>query len=201
MLRLFVAVALAAGLSWSMSARAADFTLPEPPPADWLAQADLFGRVATLPASRDAEIVTWGQKHQAMLSSGYLFELSRRLLAVGQTEQALEWYAVALMRGQYDAGRCRDSSARRAVSGLARQAAVVARFGHQNPQLFGQAGSRALARADLFAHTISPDWVCAQGLTGMGGQSAGTIPANLWPGIAESVRADFTRQFAAMTGR
>lgn len=201
MLRPFVAATLAVALSWSVSAHAADFTLPEPPPADWLAQADLFGRVATLPASRDAEVVAWGQAHQTMLSSGYLFELSRRLLAVGQAEQALEWYAVALMRGQYDAGRCRDNSARRAVSGLARQAAVVARFGHQNPHLFGQAGARALARPDLFAHTVSPDWVCAQGLTGMGGQSAGTIPANLWPGIAETVRADFTRQFAAMTDR
>ncbi|MGE4280867.1 MAG: hypothetical protein AB7G62_14860 [Magnetospirillum sp.] len=201
MLRLFVAAALAAALSWSASARAADFTLPEPPPADWLAQADLFGRITALPAERDAEVVAWGQAHQSQLSSGYLFELSRRLLAVGQPEQALEWYAIALMRGQYDAGRCRDSSARRAVSGLARQAAVVARFGHQNPHLFGQAGTRALARDDLFTHTVSPDWICAQGLTGMGGQSAGTIPANLWPGIADTVRADFTRQFAAMIER
>lgn len=201
MLRAIAAAALAVALSWSPAALAADSALPEPPPADWLAQADLFGRVATLPAARDAEMAAWGQKHQAMLSSGYLFELSRRLLAVGQGELALEWYAVALMRGQYDAGRCRDSSARRAVSGLARQAAVVARYGHQNPHLFGAAGTRALARPDLFAHTISPDWICAQGLTGMGGQSAGTIAANLWPEIEQAVRADFTRQFAAMGGR
>jgi hypothetical protein len=40
----------------------------------------------------------------------------------------------------------------------------------------------------LFGHTISPDWVCAQGLTGMGGQSAGTTAPTLWPPLAEAVR-------------
>lgn len=196
MLRRLVAAALAVALSSPLASFAAD--LPEPPPTGWLEQADLFGRVATLPAARDPEVVAWTRAHQTMLSSGYLFELSRRLLAAGQSDEALEWYAVALMRGQYDAGRCRDSSARRAVSGLARQAAVVARFGHQNPQAFAQAGQRALSRPDLFTHTISPDWVCAQGLTGMGGQSAGTVPANLWPPVEQAVRADFTKQFNAM---
>lgn len=200
MLRSLAAATLAVALCCSTTPVRAD-DLPSPPPADWLAQADLFGRVAALPAARDGEAIAWARTHQAMLSSGYLFDLSRRLLAAGQADEALEWYAVALMRGQYDAGRCRDSSARRAVSGLARQAAVVARHGHQNPQAFAAAGTRALARADLFAHSISPDWVCAQGLTGMGGQSAGTIPANLWPGVEQAVRTDFARQFGAMTGR
>lgn len=199
MLGRFAATALAAVLVCSSPVLAAD--LPTPPPTDWLAQADLFGRVATLPAARDAEVIAWSRTHQTLLSSGYLFELSRRLLAAGHGDEALEWYAVALMRGQYDAGRCRDASAKRAVSGLARQAAVVARHGHQNPHQFAAAGSRALARADLFAHTVSPDWVCAQGLTGMGGQSAGTIAANLWPGVEQAVRADFVRQFGAMAGR
>lgn len=200
MLRHAAAVAFAVALfSLSHLGRAAD--LPSPPPADWLAQADLFGRVATLPASRDPDVIAWTRAHQIALSSGYLFDLSRRLLAAGQADEALEWYAVALMRGQYDAGRCRDGSARRAVSGLARQAAVVARHGHGHPHDFAQAGTRALQRADLFGHTISPDWVCAQGLTGMGGQSAGIVAAALWPEIERSIRSDFARQFAEMGRR
>lgn len=199
MSRIMRAAALLAALLCSTPALAAD--LPTPPPADWLAQADLFGRVVTLGAAEDARVVGWSQAHQLALSSGYLFDLSRRLLANGKTSDALEWYAVALMRGQYDAGRCRDSSARRAVSGLARQAAMVARYGHQQPQEFGQAGIRALARPDLFAHTISPDWVCAQGLSGMGGQSAGTIASNLWGEVEKTVRAEFGKQFADMAAR
>lgn len=198
--RIFRAAAFVAALLTSpLAGHAAQ--LPEPPPTDWMAQADLFGRVATMGPGDDAQVITWTGTHQLALSSGYLFDLSRRLLVSGRGPEALEWYAVALMRGQYDAGRCRDSSARRAVSGLARQAAIVARYGHQHQQEFGEAGQRALARADLFGHTVSPDWVCAQGLTGMGGQSAGTIAPNLWPALAETVRADFTKQFGDMLKR
>ena len=199
MSRILHAAALVAALFCSIPSRAAD--LPTPPPADWLAQADLFGGVVTLGPAEDSRVIAWSQTHQLALSSGYLFDLSRRLLASGKTGEALEWYAVALMRGQYDAGRCRDSSARRAVSGLARQAAMVARYGRQQPREFGQAGLRALARPDLFAHTISPDWVCAQGLSGMGGQSAGTIAPNLWDDVDKSVRAEFGKQFAEMAAR
>lgn len=198
--RIFRAAAFAAALLTSPLAAGAT-QLPDQPPADWMAQADLFGRVATMGPGEDAQVIAWTSRHQQALSSGYLFDLSRRLLIAGQGPEALEWYAVALIRGQYDAGRCRDSSARRAVAGLARQAAIVARYGHQHPQEFGQAGQRALARPDLLGHTISPDWVCAQGLTGMGGQSAGTTAANLWPALAEAVRADFTKQFGDMLGR
>ena len=194
------AAAFAAALLTSpLAATAAQ--LPDQPPADWMAQADLFGRVAAMGPGEDAQVIAWTGRHQLALSSGYLFDLSRRLLVAGQGAEALEWYAVALMRGQYDAGRYRDSSARRAVAGLARQAAIVARYGHQHPQEFGAVGQRALARPDLFGHTISPDWVCAQGLTGMGGQSAGTTSPNLWPPVAEAVRADFTKQFGDMLGR
>ncbi|MBR9972315.1 hypothetical protein [Magnetospirillum sulfuroxidans] len=199
MSRFVHAAALAAALFLTFPTQAAD--LPNPPPADWMAQADLFGRVVTLASSDDAQVIAWIQTHQLALSSGYLFDLSRRLLATEKTSDSLEWYAIALIRGQYDSGRCRDSSARRAVSGLARQAAMVARYGHQHAHEFGQAGLRALARPDLFAHTISPDWVCAQGLSGMGGQSAGTIAPTLWAEIEASLRAEFTQQFTAMTTR
>lgn len=198
--RIFTAAAFVAALLTSPLAAGAG-ELPDQPPTDWMAQADLFGRVATLGAGEDARVIAWTSRHQLVLSSGYLFDLSRRLLIAGQGPEALEWYAVALIRGQYDAGRCRDSSARRAVSGLARQAAIVARYGHQHRQEFGEAGQRALARPDLFGHTISPDWVCAQGLTGMGGQSAGTTAPTLWPPVAEAVRADFTKQFGDMLKR
>ncbi len=187
---------LFAALLFPMAALAAD--LPEPPPTDWLKQAELFGVVAA--NHDDAGVAAWERAHQAQLSSGYLFDLSRRLLASTPTE-ALEWYAVALIRGQYDAGRCIDDTARRAVSKLSSIAEEVARYGHTHPHEFGQAGLRALARPDLLGHTISPDWICAQALSGMGGRSAGTTPPARWPAVEQRLRQDFARQFEAMSSR
>jgi hypothetical protein len=195
-------VAVLAVLAFLVSAQArAEWTLPEPPPADWLKQADLFGRVATMPAAQDAAVIDWTLAHQLELSSGYLFEASRRLLAAERSDEALEWYAVGMIRGEYDARRCLDTSSNRAIRGLARQAAVVARYGHTFPEQFGVAGLKALERPDLLAHTVTPDWACAQGLTGMGGQSAGTIAPNLWPDVARAVKDEYRKQFAAMSGR
>jgi hypothetical protein len=178
-----------------LAAFAAD--LPEPP-KDWLKQAELFGAVSA--NKDDAAIIAWERAHQLDLSSGYLFDLSRRLFA-SHTDEALEWYAVALIRGQYDAGRCIDDTARRAVSKLSGIAEGVARYGHNRPHELGAAGLRALGRADLLAHTVSPDWICAQALSGMGARSAGTTPPARWPALEHKLRQDFARQFEAMTNR
>lgn len=172
--------------------------LTGPPPADWLKQADLFGRVAQ--STDDGAVITWERTHQAALSSGYLFDLSRRLLPV-DPDQAMEWYVVAMVRGRYDAGRCVDDTAGRAVSRLSKIAAEVLRYGETHRREFATAGLRALARPDLLAHTISPDWVCAQALSGMGGRSAGTTPPVTWPAVEQKLRQDYGRQFEAMATR
>lgn len=185
------AVALAA----LMAAPAFAADLPDPPPADWVRQADLFGRVAQSPD--DGAVIGWERTHQAALSSGYLFDLARRLLPT-DPDQAMEWYAVAMVRGRYDAGRCIDDTAGRAVSRLSQIAAEVLRYGETHRPAFGAAGLRALARPDLLAHTIPPDWVCAQALSGMGGRSAGTTPPVTWGALEQRLRRDWTRQFEAM---
>lgn len=183
-----VAVLLSVAAAW-----AAD--LPEPPPSDWLKQADLFGSVSQ--SSDDAAVIAWESRHQRDLSSGYLFDLSRRLLA-GDADQAMEWYVVALVRGRYDAGRCLDDTANRAVSRLSGAAGEVLRYGQTHRQAFGAAGLRALARPDLLAHSIHPDWVCAQALSGMGGRSAGTTPPATWPALEKRLRQEYQAQFEAM---
>lgn len=185
---------------FASAAMAAEPDLPTPPPTDWMKQADLFGRVIPLGGDHDATVIAWERANQSLLSSGYLFDLSRRLLA-SDPDQALEWYAVALIRGQYDAGRCLDDTARRAVSRLSGMADLVARYGHTYPHQFGAAGLRALARPDLLTHSISPDWVCAQGLSGMGGRSAGTTPPSVWPAVEQRLRRDYTKQFEDMAKR
>jgi hypothetical protein len=187
-------------LAATPAAAAVEVTLPETVPADWQAQAELFGRLPYIPPDRNGEVVAWERANADKLSPGFLFDLSRRLLDTAPSE-ALEWYAVAMMRGYYDAQRCVDTSARRAVSGLARQAAAVARYGRNHPQDFAEAGKRALARPGLFSGCVSADWVCAQGLTGMGGRLAGTTPPSTWKAVEDQIRADFTKQFADMDKR
>lgn len=179
-------------------ALAADPALPEPPPADWLKQADLF--VAVTQSRDDDAVIAWTQRHQAALSSGYLFELSRRLLPRDPV-QAMEWYVVAQVRGRYDAGRCLDDTAGRALSRLARTATGVLRHGEGRPRDFAVAGQRALARPDLLAHTIHPDWICAQALSGMGGRSAGITPPATWPALEQRLRSEWSKQFEAMAQR
>lgn len=191
---------LAATLLLSAPALAVEVTLPDPPPVHWQDQAKLFGDLAYVPPERNAEVVEWERANADRLSPGFLFDLSRRLLPTDPAE-ALEWYAVGMMRGIYDSSRCIDTTAGRALRGLSRQAAVVAQYGRTHPQEFAAAGKRALARPDLFGHEVSADWVCAQGLSGMGGQSAGTTPPSTWPAEQKKIRDDFTRQFDDMADR
>lgn len=191
-LRLAALLAVLAVPAW------AAIDLPDPPPADWVKQAELFGRVA--PSSDDDAVIAWERTHQAALSSGYLFDLSRRLLA-RDPDQAMEWYVVAMVRGRYDAGRCIDDTAGRAVSRLSGMAAEVLRYGETHRSAFAAAGQKALARPDLLAHTIHPDWVCAQALSGMGGRSAGITPPKVWPALEDRLRRDWAKQFEAMAAR
>lgn len=190
------AMLVAIAIGGAVPAAAAE--LPTPPPADWLKQADLFGQVA--PSPDDVPVIAWERTHQAALSSGFLFDLSRRLLAT-DPDQALEWYVVAMVRGRYDSGRCIDDTANRAVSRLSQMAAEVARYGHTHPREFAAAGQRAVARPDLLTHVISPDWVCAQALSGMGGRSAGTTPPATWPALEQRLRRDWGKQFEEMAKR
>lgn len=191
-LRLAALLAVLAAPAWAAT------ELPDPPPADWKKQAELFGRVA--PSNDDDAVIAWERTHQAALSSGYLFDLSRRLLA-RDPDQAMEWYVVAMVRGRYDSGRCVDDTAGRAVSRLSGMAAEVLRYGETHRPAFAAAGQKALARPDLLAHTIHPDWVCAQALSGMGGRSAGTTPPKAWPALEDRLRRDWAKQFEAMAAR
>lgn len=193
-------LAAAVALLLAGPAHAVDVTLPDPVPLHWQDQARLFGDLAYIPPARSGEVVAWERANADRLSPGFQFDLARRLLESDPAE-ALEWYAVAMMRGMYDAGRCVDTTAQRALRGLARQAALVARYGQTHPAEFGAAGKRALNRPDLFGHKVSADWVCAQGLSGMGGQSAGTTPPSTWPAVEARIREDFTRQFEQMVQR
>lgn len=192
-LKLAAVLAVLAAPVWAAAAE-----LPDPPPADWIKQADLFGQVAQ--SSDDDAVIAWERTHQAALSSGYLFDLSKRLLA-RDPDQAMEWYVVAMVRGRFDAGRCVDDTAGRAVSRLSGMAADVLRYGETHRPAFAIAGQRALARPDLLAHTIHPDWVCAQALSGMGGRSAGTTPPAAWPALEQRLRRDWGKQFEAMAAR
>lgn len=199
-MRLSLPAAALAAVLLAGSAGAAEVALPQPVPPHWQDQAELFGRLAYVPPERNAEVIAWERANADQLSPGFLFDLSRRLLPTAPSE-ALEWYAVAMMRGLYDSQRCVDATAQRAVRGLARQAEMVARYGQTHPEEFAAAGQRALARPSLFSAQVEPDWICAQGLSGMGGRSAGTTPPSTWTAVAEQIRADFTRQFTAMAKR
>ncbi|MBI5164442.1 MAG: hypothetical protein HY985_11130 [Magnetospirillum sp.] len=188
-------------LSAALPAAAAEpAVLPEPVPADWQVQAQLFGTVSYLPAEADGAVIAWTQANADALSSGFLFEAARRLLPADQ-DKALELYSLGMIRAFYDARRCHDRTAERAIGRLTRPAREVATYGHAHPRQWAAAGFRALERRGLFEHAVSPMWICSQGMsTVYGGENGTTAPAG-WDRVAERVRSDFQRQFESMSTR
>lgn len=124
--------------------------LPSPESADSLALRELYRTVIALDGGHDARVTLWARTHAAHLHAGFLFDLSRRLLD-RDPAQALEWYAVASLRGAYDSRACTDRGVPQIVSSLSHNGAAVLAHARSHPRAYADAAVRALARPDLFS--------------------------------------------------
>jgi len=55
--------------------------------------------------------VPWLTAHAGELQPAFTSELSRRLVESGRQEEGFEWFAVGMLRANYDARRCVDPTA------------------------------------------------------------------------------------------
>jgi WD40 repeat protein len=155
--------------------------------SDPVQQVAAYDFVTSRPMSDNGVIVPWLNESTDRLQPMFLYELSRRLFADDRAA-ALEWYAIALMRARYDAGRCSNTSAGNDVGTLAWRATPVPTYVINHPDERAAAFGRALGRTDLFADQISPMWVCLRGTRPGTGAAPGVKPESEWSRIRERLR-------------
>lgn len=163
-------------------------TLSELLASDPVQQAAAYDFLARRPMSDNGVVVPWLKENTDRLQPMFLYELACQLFADDRAA-ALEWYAVALVRARYDAGRCSNASGGNEVGTLAWRAAPVPTYVVNHPDERAAAFGRALGRADLFADQISPLWICLRGTRKGIGPAPGVRPESEWPRIREQLRA------------
>jgi hypothetical protein len=163
---------------------------------------EVFLGVRNIPQAHDAVVTAWIKANSSRLMPAYLYELAGRLWRHDQ-QQAFEWYAVGSVRARYDALRCLDPTAGQGILVLPRLAEDVAKAVETRRAEFGEAGLRAMTRADLFADAVSPIWICLHGIGALNQaiqgrptqQSDLVKPPGEWPEIRERLRTQYARYF------
>ena len=79
-----------------------------------------------VPGSENERVVRWIIANANDLQPVFFYELARRLWDLRRRDDALEWFAFALVRSSYDAARCSDETARETVGKLPSLAVHVA---------------------------------------------------------------------------
>lgn len=166
----------------SAAARAGEPYLPNPAFMDSLKLRELYRLVITLDGQHDIEVTNWAQANAAHLHAGFLFDLSRRLLD-RDPSLALEWYAVASLRGAYDARGCADKGVSQIVNSLSQSGAAVLAYARTHPRAYADAAVRAMARPDLFS---------------VRGSLCLPMESTIDPSLAQAVRDEFGGQFDPM---
>ena len=158
---------------------------------DTIAQSHRLASISALPMSDNDVVVPWLKANTDRLEPEYLFELGRRLIDTDPAA-ALEWWAVAHARVDYDSRRCADPRAAddRAPfigSGVPVPVTQYMREHHE------EARDRAVQRKDLFVASISPLWICVpdtegRPMDGAPGRNAALKPESEWAQIEADLR-------------
>lgn len=168
---------------------------------DLAKQAQNFATLRQIPSAQNGVLVPWLTANSLGLPPPFLLETARRLWEMDRRNDAFEWYALALLRTRYDAGRCVDPTAQQIM--LPPIAANVAGGVDQSRPAFGEAGLRALARTDAFSSTASPWWACSQGMAAIKAglerksieQSAWLKPQSEWSELRATITRELTTFF------
>lgn len=163
---------------------------------------DPFAVLHDKPLSESPDLIPRLLATTNVLPPPYLYELARRLWPTDKAS-AMEWFAVGMARARYDALRCADTTSRQGIMYLPAIAPEVSKGIESDRKLFGEAGTKALARSDLFVDSISPMWICMHGMGAITSAIQGKklterdwlrSPSE-WEGIRQEVRKDLSKYF------
>ena len=128
------------------------------------------------------------------------FELSRTLFKQGNIDDAVFWFNAARLRGDFDAARCADPTARSAVSAMVSTMPVELRRGQFNDMTkLKDTINKVLTWDRTTPYDYDYRWINLHGMnaisSGMGDAAADNKPLSLpkeqWPALAEKNRQDY----------
>lgn len=129
-----------------------------------------------------------------------LFVLAKVLFAKGNLDDAIFWFNAARLRGDFDASRCADPSARSAIPALVNSIPVALRRAQfDNLDKLTAIVDRVVQWDKSTPYNYEYRWINLHGLnalsSGLGDASANDKPLSLpqeqWPALAEKNRMDY----------
>ena len=131
-----------------------------------------------------------------------LFALARLLYQRGDVDAAIFWFNAGRIRGNFDALRCTDISARSAVPALVAQMPVELRKAQfADVEKLRTIVTKAISWDETTPHNYDQRWINLHGMEamkqGLGDTSPSSsplsVPQEKWDGIAKQVRDDYRK--------
>ena len=179
--------------------------------ANWPATEQGFADLIDRPRSEDAAVIAEVRAMGDAALPPYLMEMGRRISATDPVEGAY-WYRVGLLRSQWAAFNCADTSARQAVTVL------IMMLNDADPEFVQRQDQPAVRLPTyervgdgdvVFQSTASAWWICSHGMRtmraalGAGAEGPREIPVDEWrspPAEREAMEArlrEYLPQWAA----
>lgn len=146
------------------------------------------------------ELIATIEKNSGDYAPPVLFVLARLLYKQGESEDAYFWFNAARLRGNFDAARCADESAKSAIAVLVAQIPVDLRREEFNDlDKLKDIIHRVVQWDETTPYHYDHRWI---NLHGMGAITAGTnnangtspamsVPEDQWPELAKKMRDDY----------
>jgi hypothetical protein len=131
-----------------------------------------------------------------------LFAMARLLYQRGDVEDAIFWFNAGRLRGNFDALRCTDISARSAIPALVAQTPVELRKAQfADVQRLRAIVAKAISWDEATPHNYDQRWINPHGMEamkkGLGdtnpSSSPLSVPQEKWDGLAKQAREDYRK--------
>lgn len=162
--------------------------------------AETIRQLQTIRGRENDELIVTIEKNSGNYAPPVLFVLARLLYKQGKSEDAYFWFNAARLRGNFDAARCADESAKSAIPVLVAQIPVDLRREEFNDlDKLRDIIHRVVQWDETTPYHYDHRWI---NLHGMGAITAGandanatspamSVPEDQWPELAKKMRDDY----------
>ena len=165
----------------------------------------IIALMRTLGATSDHEsdsVVESIKAHSDAYPPPVFFALARLLYRRGDVDDAIFWFNAGRLRGNFDALRCTDISARSAIPALVAQVPVELRKAQfTDMQKLSAIVTKAISWDETTPHNYDQRWINLHGMEamkkGLGDSSPSSAPLSVpqekWDGLAKQARDDYRK--------